>query len=71
LTSAADPVGMLSTTTLAEPVTYVLERTDSLDTPSWSPVEEVGSKAKAGAFNLGSDMINRPAGFYRVRMVTP
>jgi hypothetical protein len=71
LTSAADPVGMLSTTTLAESVTYVLERTDSLDTPRWKQVKEVGSKDKAGAFDLGNDMSKRPAGFYRVRVVTP
>jgi hypothetical protein len=72
LTSAADPVGTLSTTTLAQPVTYVLERTDSLETPVWIRVTEVGSKDKAGAFDLGSDRLSCPAGFYRVRVeVTP
>jgi hypothetical protein len=71
LTSAPDAVGMLSTTTLAQPVTYVLERTDSLATPSWIPVTKFGSKEKAGAFDLGADRHNRPAGFYRVRVITP
>jgi hypothetical protein len=61
----------LPTTTLDVPVTYVLERTDSLATPDWIPVAEVGSKEKAGAFDLGTDRRDRPAGFYRLRVVTP
>jgi hypothetical protein len=71
LTSAAGAAGTLSTTTLDVPVTYVLERTDSLATPDWIPVAEVGSKEKAGAFDLGTDRRDRPAGFYRLRVVTP
>jgi hypothetical protein len=71
LTSAADAAGggKQSATSLAQPVTYVLERTDSLETPSWKLVREFKSTGKAGAFDLSADMLYRPAGFYRVRGV--
>jgi hypothetical protein len=70
LTSASDPVGTLATDTLDRPVTYVLERTDSLATPVWLPVETIyGSKTMAGAFDLGTNRSEWPTGFYRVRMV--
>jgi hypothetical protein len=74
LKSVADAAGgsKQEAAPLMKPVKYVLERTDSLDTPRWEWVANVPSTAKTGAFDLVKDMSKRPAGFYRVRMeVTP